>query len=557
MADQTLMVSMQDVQKWFGDLHVLQDINLEITPGEVVVVIGPSGSGKSTLCRAINRLETIDEGTIMIDGKKLPEEGKALAELRADVGMVFQSFNLFAHKTVLENVTLGPIKVRGHSKSEANERGMELLTRVGIEAQASKLPAQLSGGQQQRVAIARSLAMDPKVMLFDEPTSALDPEMIKEVLDVMIDLAEGGMTMIVVTHEMGFARTAAAPRAVHGRRAHRRGEHATRILHQPADGSSQGLPRQDPEALTKGTIMKRTRLAVIGAVAALILGACGNAGEEGGGGDAEVVNDAAAKFEDGTRMKELAEAGKVKIGVKYDQPGVGFKSPTSDTPTGIDPEMGKIIAGQLGIEADEIEWVETISDNREPFLQKGTVDFVLASYSITDERREIVGQAGPYYVTGQQLLVAADDNSIKGPDDLKGKKVCSVTGSTSIATVEEEYGAEPAGFDTYSECVDQLKNGSVDAVTTDGAILLGYAAENPDELKVVGETVLRGALRHRLQQGRPGAVRVPERDDHDLVRGRHLREGLRRHARQVRQRAARGSHAGSLRGLTTSVVPGP
>ncbi len=224
--------------------------------------------------------------------------------------------------------------------------------------------------------------------------------------------------------------------------------------------------------------MKRTRLAVIGAVAALILGACGNAGEDDGGGEADVVNDAAAKFEDGTRMKELAEAGKVKIGVKFDQPGVGFKSPASDTPTGIDPEMGKIIAGQLGIKADGIEWVETISDNREPFLQKSTVDFVLASYSITDERREVVGQAGPYYVTGQSLLVAKDDNSIKGPDDLKGKKVCSVTGSTSIATVEEKYGAEPAGFDTYSECVDQLKNGSVDAVTTDGAILLGYAAED-------------------------------------------------------------------------------
>jgi glutamate transport system ATP-binding protein len=209
MADSTLMVEMQGVQKWFGELHVLQDIDLEIPPGEVVVVIGPSGSGKSTLCRAINRLETIDEGTIAIDGKKLPEEGKALAELRADVGMVFQSFNLFAHKTVLENVTLGPIKVRGHSKSEAGKRGMELLARVGVENQASKLPAQLSGGQQQRVAIARSLAMDPKVMLFDEPTSALDPEMIKEVLDTMIDLAQGGMTMIVVTHEMGFARTAA------------------------------------------------------------------------------------------------------------------------------------------------------------------------------------------------------------------------------------------------------------------------------------------------------------------------------------------------------------
>ena len=233
--------------------------------------------------------------------------------------------------------------------------------------------------------------------------------------------------------------------------------------------------------------MKRTRLAVIGAVAALILAACGNAGEDEGGGEAKVENDAAAKFEDGTRMKELAEAGTVKIGVKYDQPGIGFKSPTSDAPTGIDPEMGKIIAGQLGIKADKIKWVETISDNREPFLQKKTVDFVLASYSITDERKQVVGQAGPYYVTGQSLLVAKDDNSIKGPGDLKGKKVCSVTGSTSIDTVEKKYGAKPAGFDTYSECVDQLKNGSVDAVTTDGAILLGYAAEDPDALKVVGK----------------------------------------------------------------------
>ena len=203
------MVSMRGVQKWFGDLHVLQDIDLEVGHGEVVVLIGPSGSGKSTLCRAINRLETIDEGSILIDGQKLPEEGKELAQLRADVGMVFQSFNLFAHKTVLENVTLGPIKVRGVSKAEATTSAHELLTRVGVDGQAAKYPAQLSGGQQQRVAIARALAMNPKVMLFDEPTSALDPEMIKEVLDTMVDLARQGMTMIVVTHEMGFARTAA------------------------------------------------------------------------------------------------------------------------------------------------------------------------------------------------------------------------------------------------------------------------------------------------------------------------------------------------------------
>ncbi|HEX8488774.1 MAG TPA: amino acid ABC transporter ATP-binding protein [Propionibacteriaceae bacterium] len=203
------MVVLTDVDKYFGSLHVLQKINLSIGKGEVVVVIGPSGSGKSTLCRAINRLETIQSGSITIDGKKLPEEGKGLAQLRADVGMVFQSFNLFAHKTILENVTLGPIKVRKKSSADARKRGLELLKRVGIEAQAEKYPAQLSGGQQQRVAIARALAMDPKVILFDEPTSALDPEMVNEVLDVMVDLARQGMTMVVVTHEMGFARKAA------------------------------------------------------------------------------------------------------------------------------------------------------------------------------------------------------------------------------------------------------------------------------------------------------------------------------------------------------------
>jgi glutamate transport system ATP-binding protein len=203
------LVVLDHVDKWFGDLHVLQDINLTVNRGEVVVVIGPSGSGKSTLCRAINRLETIDKGTISLDGQLLPEEGKALAKHRAEVGMVFQSFNLFQHKTILENVTLGPIKVRGQKKDVAEKRARQLLDRVGIVEQAAKYPAQLSGGQQQRVAIARALAMDPKVMLFDEPTSALDPEMIAEVLDVMVELARGGMTMIVVTHEMGFARTAA------------------------------------------------------------------------------------------------------------------------------------------------------------------------------------------------------------------------------------------------------------------------------------------------------------------------------------------------------------
>jgi glutamate transport system ATP-binding protein len=203
------LVVVDHVNKHFGDLHVLKDITTTVGKGEVVVVIGPSGSGKSTLCRAINRLETIDDGVITIDGTRLPEEGAALARLRADVGMVFQSFNLFSHKTILENVMLGQLKVRKRSKSEARERAMQLLERVGVANQADKMPSQLSGGQQQRVAIARALAMDPKVMLLDEPTSALDPEMITEVLDVMVQLAKDGITMIVVTHEMGFARKAA------------------------------------------------------------------------------------------------------------------------------------------------------------------------------------------------------------------------------------------------------------------------------------------------------------------------------------------------------------
>ena len=208
-ADNRPLVELTHVEKHYGDLHVLKDINLTVRKGEVLVIVGPSGSGKSTMCRTINRLETIDSGGIRIDGKPLPQEGKELASLRAEVGMVFQSFNLFANKTILENVTLAPIKVRHMDKKEAEDLAMDLLGRVGVASQASKMPSQLSGGQQQRVAIARALAMQPKVMLFDEPTSALDPEMVNEVLDVMVELAHEGMTMLCVTHEMGFARKVA------------------------------------------------------------------------------------------------------------------------------------------------------------------------------------------------------------------------------------------------------------------------------------------------------------------------------------------------------------
>ncbi|HZJ05597.1 MAG TPA: glutamate ABC transporter substrate-binding protein [Nocardioidaceae bacterium] len=233
----------------------------------------------------------------------------------------------------------------------------------------------------------------------------------------------------------------------------------------------------------------RTKAVIAAAGLSLALAACGEAGDGGGdteGADIEVAEDAAEGFDDGTRMKELAESGEVTIGVKYDQPGIGFKGATDDTPVGFDPEMGKILAAELGIAAEDITWKETISDNREPFLQDGEVDLVIASYSITDERRAIVGQAGPYYVTGQQLLVKKGSD-IQGVDDISGEEVCSVTGSTSLDNVEAE-GADPRGFDTYSECVNQVIDGTVGAMTTDGAILLGYVAEQPDEIEVVGDT---------------------------------------------------------------------
>jgi glutamate transport system substrate-binding protein len=235
------------------------------------------------------------------------------------------------------------------------------------------------------------------------------------------------------------------------------------------------------------SIRSKTLLAAVGlALSVSSLAACGNAG----GGDSESVDvkvddNAASSFKDGTKMKELADAGKITIGVKFDQPGIGFKGATDKAPKGFDPEMGKILAASLGIPADKITWKETISDNREPFLQKGEVDLVIASYSITDDRRKVVGQAGPYYVTGQQLLVKKGSD-IKSVDDIKGKEVCSVTGSTSLDNVEAK-GAKPRGFDTYSECRDQVADGSVDSMTTDGAILLGYAALDPDNLEVVGK----------------------------------------------------------------------
>jgi glutamate transport system substrate-binding protein len=231
----------------------------------------------------------------------------------------------------------------------------------------------------------------------------------------------------------------------------------------------------------------RTRAAIVGACLALTLAACGDAGDDDEGSDVGADKDAASSLEDGTRMKEIADAGTIKVGVKYDQPGLGFKDATSDIPTGFDVEVAKILVSKLGIdpESDKVEWVETVSDNREPFLESGKVDLVLASYSITDERRQLVGQTGPYMITGQQVLVKSDSD-VESIADLKGKEVCSVTGSTSIDKINEE-GAKGVGFDSYSECVQKVLDGAVEGMSTDGTILAGFAAQNEGELKVVGE----------------------------------------------------------------------
>ena len=537
------LVEIADVQKHYGEFQALKDIDLTVNRGEVVVVIGPSGSGKSTLCRTINRLETITSGSIRIDGKELPKEGKDLATLRADVGMVFQSFNLFAHLTILDNVTLGPIKVRKMKKADAEREAKVLLERVGVAQQAAKLPAQLSGGQQQRVAIARALAMNPKVMLFDEPTSALDPEMINEVLDVMVSLAQDGMTMIVVTHEMGFARKAADRVVFMADGRDRRGGDARGLLHEPEErharrtSSRSSSPtdtrppppdRKDDPALVHpiapddpnvghethrrhtqpgGHHMRKSRMITglgLAAAALLTLTAC-NSGTPAARRQAapptparhegtwfEVADD--VTLDGSPTFDAITERGTVKVGVKEDQPGLGYLDPTTGERTGFDVDIARWIAASLGYDEDKIEFTAIPSANREQAIVNGDIDYYVGTYSITDTRKEQISFAGPYFVTGQGLLVAADNDDINGPDDLAGKTVCSATGSTSIQRIKDEYpDAQTTEFDTYSQCVEQLKNGQVDAVTTDESILIGFAAQDPDNLKVVGEPSARSA----------------------------------------------------------------
>ena len=390
------------------------------------MVIGPSGSGKSTLCRAINRLEPINSGTITFDGQALPAEGKALARLRSEVGMVFQSFNLFAHKTILQNVMLGPVKVRSEKPAAARERAMGLLDRVGIANQADKYPAQLSGGQQQRVAIARALAMQPKALLFDEPTSALDPEMVGEVLDVMTSLASEGMTMVVVTHEMGFARHA-ANRVVFmadGQLVEQAPPGG--VLRQPEERPRQGLPVEDPHPLRcphRNATPQLVRAFSFSSSreerddAHHPFGGSGRRLRPGAGRGSMWRRRRRRRIGSGANgiVGKAATDKKLVIGVKADQPGLGLQ--TGGTYTGFDIEIAKIIAKGLGVPESGIEYKTTVSANREPFIQQGQVDLVVATYTINDERKKVVNFAGPYYVAGQDLLVPTD-STITGPESL-------------------------------------------------------------------------------------------------------------------------------------------
>ena len=488
------MIRMVEVDKHFGPLHVLKNINLEVPRGQVVVVLGPSGSGKSTLCRAINRLEPIDSGGIEVDGKPLPAEGKDLATLRADVGMVFQSFNLFAHKTILENVMLAPIKVRKVGKSDARRTAMELLERVGIANQAEKYPAQLSGGQQQRVAIARALAMKPKVMLFDEPTSALDPEMVNEVLDVMTTLAKDGMTMVVVTHEMGFARKAANRVLFMSDGEIVEDSTPERVLHRAEVRARQGLPQQDPHPLSnrKG----RGRGADVSRVDRSEGTTCGSAeycvrvrsprrwaSRSRPAAAATPTAAAAAAVGDGSGGRRVADH-------RHQVRPAGPRAEDAGRLRGLRRRRGDLHRqgarrrrGQHRVHGGQVRRARDL-------IKNGDVDFIVATYSITDKRkaggrlrRSVLRRPpGPAGARGRHLdhraRVAQRQEAVLGHRlDLRAEGQGRV----------RRQGATCRSTAATRSASTGLESGAVDAVTTDDTILAGFAAANAGKFKLVGK----------------------------------------------------------------------
>lgn len=422
------MIKLLGVSKWFGKKQVLKDINLQIDAGEVIVICGPSGSGKSTLIRAINKLEPIQQGEIIVDGFSLSDPKTNLSKLRAEIGMVFQHFNLYPHKTALQNITLAPIKVRKLSKKAAKEKAVRLLEKVGLKDKGNVYPSQLSGGEQQRVAIARSLVMEPKIMLFDEPTSALDPELINEVLDVMISLAQEGMTMAVITHEMGFARRV-----------------ADRVVF--IDGGEL-LEEGKPSEIFVNPKHERTREFI-----------------------GKILPEMSTLF-------EIKRTGRIRIGLGHKSPPMGFIDNNGNW-VGFDVDIAKEVTNRLGVEP---VFVKVSGGDRIKSLLSNSVDVTIANLNHTRSREELIDFSQPYLWDHKKIMV--DKSRFSKLEELSSKKIAVVDDSNADKDIMKKFEEirhplpELIYYDSDSKCFDALRKGEVDAYTNDSILAISASNEN-------------------------------------------------------------------------------
>jgi ABC-type polar amino acid transport system ATPase subunit len=424
------LIKFISVNKWFGKNHVLKNINLQVNPGEVIVVCGPSGSGKSTLIRTINRLESINKGEIIVDGCSLSNPRTNLSRLRAEIGMVFQHFNLYPHKTALQNIILAPVKVRKLGMRAAKERALKLLRKVGLEDKADVYPAKLSGGEQQRVAIARSLAMEPKIMLFDEPTSALDPELINEVLDVIITLAQEGMTMVVITHEIGFAR-----------------KMADRVVFMD---NGEILEIGEPADIFVTPAHERTREFI-----------------------SKILPEVSTLF-------KIRRSGRIRIGLGYKSPPMGFIDDNNEW-VGFDMDIANKIAARLGAAP---VFVKVSGEARIKALLSGAVDITIAHLNHTHTREKSIDFSQPYLWDHKKVL--ADKHRFSSLRELSDKKIAIVDHSNADIDLLKQFEQmdcpppELVYYDSDADCFSALKRGEVDAYTNDSILALTASEGNPD-----------------------------------------------------------------------------
>ena len=422
------MIRLLGVNKWFGENQVLKNANLQVNAGEVIVICGPSGSGKSTLIRTINKLEPIQQGEIVVDGFSLSNPKTNLSKLRAEIGMVFQHFNLYPHKTALQNIMLAPLKVRKLSKRDAREKAIQLLRKVGLGDKGDAYPSQLSGGEQQRVAIARSLAMEPKIMLFDEPTSALDPELINEVLDVMISLAQEGMTMIVITHEMGFARKV-----------------ADRVVFMD-DGEL--IEEGKPSEIFVNPKHERTREFI-----------------------SKILPEMSTLF-------KIRKDGRIRIGLGYKSPPMGFEDKDGNW-VGFDADIAKEIASRLNVEP---AFIKVSGENRIKSLLSNSVDLAIANINHTHSRERLIDFSQPYLWDHKRIMV--NKGRFTRLEELSNKKIAVVNDSNADRDIIKKFEEmnyslpELVYYDSDLECFDALKNGEVDAYTNDSVLALSASGEN-------------------------------------------------------------------------------